>query len=159
MGDIQLLEELTKNTNELMKQKNMLRHFFKHPTKELYQSIRINDEIYQSLLGTNKYKMFIWAVCETYPNFEEALDETTNLDYQLEVDRLLDPRNILTTLDLDILWILYYATGNNTFTNRVKSVVCDELQYVLVRSAANWSYNSHVNQGLLDPKYILEINV
>jgi len=68
-----------------------------------------------------------------------------------EIKRLLDTKTKLTPYDLDILWSLYYATGDMKYPNRVK-MVADTItpSDFPTCSAAKWSYNSHINQGLLD---------
>ena len=130
-------------------QSDVFNCFFRHPSLENYQAIRSNDVLYQKALG-NKYKLYLWALCDTFTELDNPIDENDALDYQLEVDRLLDPRNALNASDLDSLWTLYYATGDQQFPNRVKSILNNELQHEIVRGAARWSYDSHIQQGMLE---------
>nr|QBK88138.1 MAG: hypothetical protein LCMAC202_05000 [Marseillevirus LCMAC202] len=153
LGDDDTQELTLEEVKAIEEQSDIFNCFYRHPTMENYIAIRSNDTIYQKALG-NKYRVFVWAVRDTFTDLKEPLEENDALDYQLEVDRLLDLRNTLTAGDLDRLWTLYYATGDQRFPNRVKSVSNNELQPEVVRGAASWSYDSHIQQGLLeDPEW------
>ena len=147
-------EELTTEEIELIvKQSNIFTCFFRNPTLENYQAIRSNDVLYRKALG-KKYTVFLMGVRGTFEDLQDPLTEIEDLDYELEVDRLVDLRNALSTNDLDVLWALYYATGDVQFPNRIKAVMNNGLQHTLIRGAASWSYDSHVRQGLLqDPEW------
>ncbi len=147
-------QELTPEETKIVEDQNgIFSCFFRHPTMENYQALRANDDIYHKALST-KYKAFLMAVRETFKDLQDPISEEESLDYNLEVDRLLDLRNALCARDLDILWTLYYATGDLQFTNRIKAVMNNDLQHELVRGSAKWSYDSHVKQGMLeDPEW------
>jgi hypothetical protein len=65
-------------------------------------------------------------------------------------ETLLDPQTIITFRDIDLLWSLYRATGDELYSNRVKEIVKDEKQDIKIRAAAQYSYLSHVKNKLVN---------
>jgi len=123
--------------------------FFRHPTFENYQTIRSIDEIYERCLG-DKYRIFLLAVREKNTSFEDPLSDEEKSSLQKTTSRLTSKDSILSPNDLDTMWVLYYATGESKYPERILHV-CNEdtKQNFAVRGAAAWSYNSHVEQGKL----------
>jgi len=155
MGYDDVLDFTPEEIEIVTKQGSVFNCFFRHPTSENYQAIRDNDEIYYKALGT-EYDLYLWTIRDTFQDLQQPLSEKERLSYKLAVDRLLDLNNLLTAQDLDALWGLYYASGDLQFTRRIKTVIDSDLQYAVVRAAAKWSYNSNIQQGLLeDPKWNL----
>ena len=141
-------EELTAEEKELLQNTvESFETFYKRPTLENYNLIKQHEYVYRKALGQT-YTFFTWAIRFKYP-VEEPLTETEAMDYTLELDRLLDKRNFLNAPDLDKLWMLYYATGDAKFPDRVKQIANNPLSHIIVRSAAEWSYRSHLEQGKL----------
>ena len=122
--------------------------FFRNPTFENYKSIRVFDELYKKCLGRN-YDVFCLAMREKNPSFDEPLDDAEKSFLQAENQRLMAKESQLSASDLDTLWILYYATGSKEFPDRVLYASNDFSNHLIIRLAAEWSYNSHKQQGKL----------
>ena len=135
-------------------------NFYKTPTIENYKIIRKYDKLYFDSLGI-KYMIYYITLNRRY-NFGENFSNTfgiirgylLNKWYDYEMNRLMKPTNLLSASDLDSLWCLYYATGDTIYPNRIRGIAFSNDQHILVRSAAIWSYNSHVNQKMLDAELI-----
>lgn len=141
---------LTRQEAELLElQRPLFTRFHESPTAENYASIRENDSLYYKALG-EQYRMYLWAIRHHHPGLAEPLAEAEELDYLLLVDRLLDLRNVLLAKDLDLLWALFYVTGDDQLVYRVISAANNPLQGLSVGTAARWSYTSHQRQGLVD---------
>jgi hypothetical protein len=138
--------ELTPEERELIEETSYIFDcFFRHATPENYLAIRKNDSVYQKALG-KKYNLFLAAVSERYPNLGGS-SEDSSLFYS-ESKRLLDIFTSITTTDIDLLWILYYATGDEIYSDRIYAISIDESQKHIIQKAAEWSINTNIDQGL-----------
>ena len=147
--DVNDIQELTDDEKKIIsEQDDLFRLFYTTPFAENYWAIRQNDKIYRKGLDPKVYQMFVLGM-KTHNTVGDPLTEEETDEYNIETERLLDLSSTLTVMDLDILWILYYATGDIRFPDRVKTVVNDTYQDLIDQEAAQWSYESHANQGLL----------
>lgn len=136
-------EKLT--TEEQVKMNNLnpiFENFYKDPTLTNYQAIREYDDLFYKAVG-NIYTLYIHMIKYLHPEFGDQVSYREKQILHLQVNDLLDPKRVLTAKDLDKLWALYYASGNNNYPDRVKNVINDGKQDMVVRWAAEWSYNSH----------------
>lgn len=137
-------------TQILTAQNNLSNRFHIMATFENYQAIRQHDEIYRKGLGSTVYRLYVLGM-KTHLTVNDPLTKEERDEFNTEVARLLTSEK-LTSKDLDKMWSLYYATGDRKFPCRIKIIAegtDNTSQHQLVRDAANWSYNSHVKQGLL----------
>lgn len=132
----------------IVNQNEIFSCFFRNPTLENYNSIRTLRELYQKALG-KKYDIFILAVRKENPSFHEPLDNIEDFFLRGEIQRLMSTESRLTAVDLDKIWILYYATGDKKYPERIVYISNDPKQHFAVKAAASWSYNSHYVEGKL----------
>ena len=142
-------QELTDDEKKIIsEQDDLFRQFHTTPSAKNYWAIRQNDKIYRKSLGSKIYRMFVLGM-KTHESVGNTLTKEEKIEYNIETEKLLNFSNILTAFDMDILWTLYYATGDRKFPDRIKIVINDRSQDLIIQGAAQWSYYSHVNQNLL----------
>jgi len=122
--------------------------FHRTPTQQNLDKLRKHDDLYIRSLG-DKYCIYLKAICEKWYLGHFCSSDMNS--HRQEVARLLDFKSELDATDLDKLWILYYATGDIKYSDRVKAAF-DGRSYsdFPIHLAAKWSYQSHMEQGLLD---------
>jgi hypothetical protein len=117
--------------------------------------------------GKEHYRIYLTAISKTCPNLVWSTVRSDDLlsteKYNAECERLLHgrPRDI-TPSDLDMLWCLFYGTHDIAYANRVQYLANADDTEVLTKSAASWSYQSHLNGGRLTqnpPQSILDLCV
>ena len=66
----------------------------------------------------------------------------------------------LTMIDIDMLWLCFYATGDLLYSNNVKSRAMTKKNMLISdsisRTAAEWSYNNHVLQKFIHGPEIIK---
>ena len=69
--------------------------------------------------------------------------------FQEQKAKLFNPTTLLAGRDLDRLWLMFYATGDASFANKVKNVANGTIgvENAGVVLAAHWSYENHLNNG------------
>ncbi len=88
--------------------------------------------------------------------FGEAQNMTDNLDALIHFQDI----KYLSVRELDLLWMIYDVTKNITYPLTVRSVAECLQCYPLVRGAAAWSFNAHVDSGSLPGmERILELDI
>jgi hypothetical protein len=64
-----------------------------------------------------------------------------------------DP-SLLCVQDIDILWLLYYATGDKIFSEQVKLCAISNkyniVNNAMSKNAAMWSYNNNITQKIIN---------
>jgi hypothetical protein len=137
---------LTEKDMELLeKRMPIFDYFYKEPTLENYRKIRDIDGQLTHALGS-KYHLFLSTIREIYPSLGEPLNRLEKRWLKTSIEGLMYSINT-TASDLDRLWILYYATGYKEFPAKIQSIIRDPNIHYVVRSAATWSYKSHVDKG------------
>jgi hypothetical protein len=141
-------EILTDNEKEILAGlSGIFDNFYKRPTQENYNIIRAHDSLYFKGNG-DSYQYYLLAIHDKWnlgnPNNIELSEYKQRLEY------LLDPDTILNPKDLDFLWVLFYATGDMKYPNKILEVAEKKTRstYATV-GAAKWSYDSHKNTGRL----------
>lgn len=125
-------QTIIESTNEIFSS------FYKQPTQEIYQKLFGNEIILSKHMGF-KFYMFVIAASLKF-NLEPKISDIQKImEYKNICNRLLNPNSLLSAYDLDVLWILYFATGDECYSNRIKNIIADENQDYLVRMAACWS--------------------
>lgn len=101
--------------------------------------------------------MYLWAIYDKWHLGQ--FDSSEMSQFHKEIARLLDHKSVLYPCDLDNLWSLYYATGDMKYPNRVK-IVAEKTSPAdtTTQAAAKWSYNSHVEQGLLSMEKVVSVD-
>ncbi len=122
--------------------------FFRNPSIEHYRSIRKNDESLKKTLG-KKYDIFLLEVRDKNTSFEEPLTQDEKSSLEADKQRLFADKACLNPEDLDMLWVLHYATGEKQYSEKVRLVSNDPAQNNIIRAAAGWSYLSHAETGRL----------
>ncbi len=143
MGQDDTIQEITSEEQQILNDTSEAFHkFYTNPFTN-YQILSPHKSIYLKAHGKN-FELYQWIIEKTHFG-----DEKINLDYELEIDRLLDPRNFLSFQDLNKLWILYYATGHTVYTDRIKHTARNPLVNEDIRNEAMSSYNTNIKQGYL----------
>jgi hypothetical protein len=109
-----------------------------------YSQIRAHDKL--NSVHIAGYQLLLSCIHQIYGLGNDITVEGLS-KWKEEERRLLNKSSLLNAYDLDTLWILYAATKDTKYCNRVKEVSIDTKQEFSTRGAANWSYNSHVEQG------------
>lgn len=136
-------ESLTNDERQLLESHDeIFSNFHLHPWQKNLDEIKNAEETYIKSIGW-KYYVFLIAACNKHQlTAKYSVEHKTA--YNHFHDKIMDLSTILYPSDLDCLWILYYATGDTKYSDRVKHVVTDKTQLKFVQAAAIWSYNSHV---------------
>lgn len=115
--------------------------------KRTHQTIMENLEMYQSLNKTTS--LFFQVGAYKFRNLGIAPEQRLMQWLDTKIHQLMHNTN-LSPGDLDELWALYYVSGDRKFADRIKHIATDDAPHIaVVRAAAEWSYNSHVDQGLI----------
>ena len=73
-----------------------------------------------------------------------------------------DP-TLLCMTDIDMLWVCFYATGDNIYPDQVKLCALTKKQSLvsdaMSKTAAEWSYNNHVLQNFISGPTITQITL
>ena len=152
-------------------QPNMIKFFNRNPSYENYTKIRkfVDPKI---KLKTHKYRiqyiMFLYIIDIYYPRYKELYNNSFykrliacfcntnylgNIDCDLIYKHVMGDPSLLCVKDLDILWLLFYATGDNIYSDQVKLCAITK-KYNIVNSAmsktaAMWSYNNNISQNII----------
>jgi len=133
-------------------------HFYEKPSMEDYEKLRAHDNLLVKAMGEFTVTLYISAIKVAYAGLLDLSpgkgDEKL---IAIVLDRLMNQGRTMAASDLDLLWIIFHATGIEELPRRVMEVFLDEKQHMAVRTSALWSYNSHVDQGYsriraFDPK-------
>ncbi len=122
--------------------------FYQEPTQESYDAIIKHDKKLTEWSG-EPHDFFKLKARSTW-NLEPALTDEDLEILNSKEKYLLNPDSKLNACDLDTLWSLFYATGDQVYPDRVYKVSQDENQHLLVKIAAIGSYNSHREKGVLN---------
>lgn len=172
--DIMGQDDATQNLNpdELKILEQNKQSFYKFYTNPFLNDeiIKKHKDIFSKAFGQN-FDLYEYYITKFLNNnlhlsgFDLNLDSGQNrpaetsgfdldLDYELETDRLLDSRNFLSTQDINKLWILYYATNNKIFSDRVKGIARNPLVHTNIREAAISTYNFNISNNYInDPDW------
>jgi hypothetical protein len=114
--------------------------FYLHPSQELYTD------------SLNKMKNYRHCQAFVYGASTAIVDRGFVAPFKivpmtcLEAEELL-AKNCYTATDLDVLWALFFASGNLIYKARVHDVAEGKTKSgSSVRAAATWSYNSICRQ-------------
>lgn len=138
------------NVGELLMSKLgvfLMETFSKSPNQSAYNQIIRSDKVLTRSVGP-PYPMFKLKARDKW-NLSPALTEEEKKTLSKKESFLLNLENKLCGCDLDTLWSLFYATGDQVYPDRVYSVSQDKNQHMAVKRAANWSYQSHIEKGLV----------
>lgn len=119
-------------------QKYML-NFLENPTHENYNIIIKHDS---SFTNKRRYNLFLNECYLTYKYFNSKPSNNEIDEHIKKVKYIMDDNINLTAIDLDDLWILFYASKNKIYINRIKSII-NSNQDILIKEAAKWSLNQH----------------
>lgn len=140
---------------ELDEPDRLMMNFYRDPTQENLHRLRLNDDLYYRIIG-DRYNLYLTAIYNKW-----GLGSASNNEaYQLQVNSLLgiprifDENNLnieefISPHDLDDLWILFYATGDLKYPNRIKDIYELKQGDYFVQRAARGSYQSHIDQGFI----------
>jgi len=124
----------------------MHRVFNEH--KALYASIMESDDLVVIFeAGPHHFHGCLNPVSDKYPDGKPTASEQARF---LQVENDLMTRPLIDGGQLDMLWALYYVSGDRKYADRVASVLQDERTPFIVGMAAKWSYNSHIQMGVLE---------
>ena len=134
---------------EFFKGKGDLSLFLTNP-KETYDTFIDHWDTFALFHDESVMKLIKVACYKTHQFGPKPTDLQLQL-YDVLTKQLLndDNMNIMQAQDLDTMWLLYYVTKNKAFPNQIKKISTCARTNFLVRAAASWSYNSHVQQNLL----------
>lgn len=122
--------------------------FYQEPSQKSYDAIIEHDEKLTEWSG-EPHDFFKLKVRSKW-NLEPALSGEDLEILNSKEKYLLNPDSKLNACDLDTLWSLFYATGDQVYPDRVYKVSQDKSQHPLVAIAAIGSYNSHREKGVLN---------
>lgn len=161
---------------------DIIKFFYKNPSYKNYTKVRkyidpkINIKTYKYRIH---YTMFLYIIDKYYPRYKLIYDNTfykrfficfknkTNLknivdfiNCKLLYKHIMGEPSLLCVTDLDILWLLFYATGHNIYSEQVKlcatSNKYDIVNSDVVRTNALLSYNNHVIKKIIIGDKIIE---
>lgn len=167
----------------MLEHPDIIKYFSRNPSYENYTKIRkyIDPKI---KVKTYKYKihysMFLYIIDKYYPLYKPLYNNTfsnrimrcfknkinlKNIDdfvnCRLLYKHIMDEPSLLCVTDLEILWLLLYATGDNSYSEQVKLCAITKKHNIvnsaITKHAAMLSYNNHITQNIIKgPKIKME---
>lgn len=135
----------------------LMENFHKNPSLKTLEEIRKNEKLIVSAIEWPYWMFLIRAYVKLNQDPKNIVDHKKLQKYNNKIKEFQDSTFIFSPEDLDSLWSLYYASGNLKYPKIVRKVVRDSKQKIEVRSAAIWSFNSHVKTNRLNLKEITKV--
>jgi hypothetical protein len=150
MGNIKSKNELLIDGNDL------LVDFFKSPSIERWKTIRNKDKIYELEFGKKSYKLFLYyAHTKHFYKSNIPKPYTDDLKFILKIDDLLYQRRFFKLKHLYELVLLYWASGNKDFINKIKFLSKKNNQSFIVQNTAFYLYEAYLKHENIENDNIL----
>lgn len=126
----------------------LIDHFHSDVSERNYRSILRYGTVIQKALGT-----VIWRMCmlgmRTHAEVNDPLGAEEKEEFADAMAKLCCAENEATPADIDVLWTIYYVTGDFRAVQRILNIAADESQPGMVRDLARWSTKSNVERQLI----------
>jgi hypothetical protein len=131
---------------ELSELSDTMMYFHKNPNRDDF--MQVWGERTRLIRHTGRpVRFWCYGVYLKHPEFYTDEQKHELVPWIHEIERgLRRIKNNPSSLDLDCVWSLYFATGDIIYSNIIKNIALDESLPYHIRSGARWSYRSIMKQ-------------